>query len=86
MEEILYRPKFDSEDFDRVKKQQLEAIKAQAKQPVAIADNAYDRLIYGEKHIFSVSVLGIEETVERITVEDVKSFYQTITPPKSLSW
>ena len=36
-EEVLYRPKFDQEDFNRLKKQQLEGIQANYKNPSAIA-------------------------------------------------
>lgn len=75
MEEKLMRPKFTQEDFDRVKKQQLESVKAQEKQPTAIANVAYRRLLYGDKHIMSVPSIGIEESVEKITLDDVKAFY-----------
>lgn len=75
MEEKLLRPKFTQEDFDRVKKQQLEAVKAQEKQPRAIANVAYSRLLYGDSHIMSVPATGIEESVEKITLDDVKAFY-----------
>ena len=75
MEEKLLRPKFTQEDFDRVKKQQLEAVKAQEKQPQAIANVAYSRLLYGDSHIMSVPATGIEESVEKITLDDVKAFY-----------
>ncbi len=75
MEEKLLRPKFTQEDFDRVKKQQLEGVKAQEKQPRAIANVAYSRLLYGDSHIMSVPAAGIEESVENITLDDVKAFY-----------
>ena len=75
MEEKLLRPKFIQEDFDRVKKQQLEGVKAQEKQPTTIANVAYSRLLYGDNHIMSVPTTGIEESVEKITLDDVKAFY-----------
>lgn len=81
MEEKLLRPKFDSEDFERVKNQQLEGVKAQEKQPVAIANVSYSRLLYGDEHIMSVPTVGIEETVNNITLEDVKAFYQANYSP-----
>ncbi|MEQ9405332.1 MAG: pitrilysin family protein [Cyclobacteriaceae bacterium] len=76
MEEKLLRPKFTQEDFDRVKKQQLESVKAQEKQPTSIANVAYSRLLYGDNHILSVPAIGIEESVEKITLDDVKAFYK----------
>ncbi|TRX48787.1 insulinase family protein [Fulvivirga sp. M361] len=80
-EEVLKRPKFLQEDFDRIKKQQLEGIKSQEKQPVPIANNVYRRLLYGDEHIYSVPSSGIEETVQNITLEDVKNFYKSYYSP-----
>ena len=81
MEEVLMRPKFDVTDFERVKNQQLESVKAQEKQPVPIANMVYSRLLYGDKHIMSVPSIGIEETVANLTLEDVKSFYAATYSP-----
>lgn len=80
-EEIMFRPAFDSTDFARLKKQQIEGIQSTYENPAAIAAQVYDRLIYGDEHIFSVPSSGIEETVERITLDDVKNFYQSYYAP-----
>ena len=80
-EEVLYRPKFDDADFDRLKKQQLEGIKSTQKDPAAIANQVFRRLLYGDEHIYSVPASGIEETVESITLEDVKAFYNKYYSP-----
>ena len=73
--ERMFRPKFSQEDFDRLKKQQLEGIANQATQPVAIANNVYGKLLYGESDIRAVPVLGTEATVKSISLDDVKKFY-----------
>ncbi|PRY11937.1 zinc protease [Pontibacter ummariensis] len=75
LEERLFRPKFTQEDFDRLKKQQLEGIANQATQPTAIANNVYNKLLYGEGHIMAIPSSGTEKTVANITLEDVKKFY-----------
>lgn len=82
VEEILYRPKFDSTDFARVKKQQIEGIQSTYEDPASIASQVYDRLLYGDKHIFSVPTSGIEETVERISLDDVRNFYESYYAPE----
>ncbi|MEO1054740.1 MAG: pitrilysin family protein [Bacteroidota bacterium] len=81
MEERLFRPAFSEADFQKAKKQQLEGVKASSKQPVPIANNVYNRLLYGDKHIMSVPASGIEETVVNITLDDVKSFYEKYYTP-----
>lgn len=80
-EEILFRPAFKTEDFERLKKQQLEGIQASYQDPASIASQVYGRLLYGNKHIKSVPSSGIEETVARITLEDVKNFYASYYAP-----
>lgn len=80
-DEVLKRPAFTQEDFDRLKNQQLEGIKANQKDPAAIADQVYSRLLFGDKHIYSVPASGIEETVEKVTLEDVKNFYSKYYSP-----
>ena len=73
--EKLFNPKFDSVDFDRVKKQTIESLKSSEKDPEAIADNVYYKLVYGDENIFSLPVTGKIETVEGITLNDVRNFY-----------
>ncbi|MBL6826198.1 MAG: insulinase family protein [Balneolaceae bacterium] len=82
LEEILYRPAFTEEDFNRVKQQQLESIRASYQNPAAVASQIYSRLLYGDEHIYSVPTSGLEETVSRITVEDVRNFYETYMSPE----
>lgn len=75
-EEIFFNPAFDSTDFNRLKKQQLEGILSTYQNPSAIAGQVYSRLLYGDEHIYSLPSGGIEETVERITLADVREFYE----------
>lgn len=81
LEQRLLNPKFTKEDFDRVKNQQIEGIKAGEKQPRAIANTVYNRLLYGQNHIMSVPVSGIEETVTGIEIKDVEAFYNKYYSP-----
>lgn len=80
-EEILLQPKFDQEEFDRSKNQQLEAIANQVTQPVSIANNVFNKLLYGEGHIMSIPTLGTTETVNNITLDDVKEYYRNNIVP-----
>ncbi len=81
MEEILMKPKFDAEDFDRIKKQQIEGLKSSQKDPSAIANNVFRKLMFGEKHVYALPSSGDETTVSNITVEDVKEFYNKYYAP-----
>ncbi|WP_394368416.1 M16 family metallopeptidase [Adhaeribacter radiodurans] len=76
LEERMLRPRFDVTDFERLKKQRLEAIANQATQPTVIADNVYNKLLYGEGNILAVPSIGTTATVTNITLDDIKKFYR----------
>jgi zinc protease len=80
-EDALMNPRFDEADFERNKKQTIEGIKSSETDPAAIASFVYDKLIYGDNHIFSVPSSGLTETVENISLDDVKAFYNTYYSP-----
>ncbi|WP_133273977.1 M16 family metallopeptidase [Hymenobacter radiodurans] len=75
VEERLMRPRFDAADFARIKKQTLEGIANQNTQPVTIANKTYSRLLYGAENIMSIPVSGTQNSVQSISLDDVKQFY-----------
>jgi zinc protease len=80
-EEMLFQPKFDAVEFERVKKQRLEAIANQVTQATTVANNVYAKLLYGSDHVMGVPSMGTKETVSAITLEDVKKYYaENISP------
>ncbi|MCH2449914.1 MAG: insulinase family protein [Gracilimonas sp.] len=81
-EEIMMRPGFDESDFSRVKMQQLEGLRSSYQNPASVAGMVYNRLLYGDEHIYSVSSSGLEETIERISLDDVKTFYEKYYDPQ----
>ncbi|GAB2526224.1 M16 family metallopeptidase [Rufibacter soli] len=81
LEERMLRPKFDQAEFDRLKKQRIEAIKNQSTQATTVADNVYNKMLYGEGNIRAIPVAGTVQTVESISLDDVKKFYQNYFSP-----
>lgn len=80
--ERLLKPKFDPEDFERVKAQTFQAISQSKKQAAVTADVVYQKLLYGKENSFSYLNIGTEKTVATITLEDVKQFYADYYSPK----
>ena len=78
-EEMLFMPKFDAEDFDLVKKEQLDGIANQLTQATAIANNVYSKLLYGNGFNLSMPANGTTETVSSITLDDVKNYYKNFS-------
>jgi len=81
VEEILLEPRWDEKEFARVKKQTIESINRSKVSPTAVARNVFNKLIYGDKHIFSIPTLGTAESVEAITIDDLKAYYDKSFSP-----
>lgn len=81
VEEILLEPRWDQEELDRIKKATVNRIKRSAADPSTVSRNAYNKLLYGENHIFSYPIIGTEESVESITMDDLKAYYESNFSP-----
>ncbi len=81
VEEILLEPRWDTKEFERVKKQTIEIINRNKANPNAIASAVYSKLIYGEGNILSNTTMGTIASVESINIEDMKNFYQRYFSP-----
>lgn len=79
--EILLEPRWDTEEFARIKTSTINQIKRNAANPNVVARDVYNKLLYGEDHIFSYPTSGSEESVEAITMDDLKAFYQANFSP-----
>ncbi len=80
VEEMLLNPRWDENDFEKIKQEILTSIKGMEANPNAIASINFDKLIYGEDHIFSLPGNGTQESVTGITLEDLKQFYNYLSP------
>lgn len=81
LEEILFQPKFSAEEFNRLKTEQLQSIKNQQTNANAIAGNIFRKVMYPAGSIQSLPESGTDATVNTLTVEDVKKFYDTWFAP-----
>jgi len=83
--EKLTKPKFAMDDFDRDKANTIQSIRASKKQASATASNLFNELMYGKDNPTAYASTGTEETVEAISLDDVKQFYATHYSPKIAS-
>jgi zinc protease len=77
-EEKLYRPRFDAEDFKRVKKQYIQNLWSEKKQADVVADKLFSNLVYGN------TILGAyvsDKNVKKFTLDDVKNYYKQYYSP-----
>lgn len=81
VEEILLEPRWDAKEFGLLKQSTLSQIRQQSANPNAIAQNAFNTLIFGKENIRSRNILGTAESVGAITLDDVKAFYAKSMSP-----
>jgi zinc protease len=75
VEEIMLEPRWDAKEFDLAKQSVISQIRQQQANPNSIAQNKYNLLIYGKDNIRSRSILGTIDSVNAITMDDLKVFY-----------
>ncbi|MFC0350433.1 M16 family metallopeptidase [Undibacterium danionis] len=75
VEEILLEPRWDEKEFGLLKQSVISQIRQQEANPNAIASNAYSKLLYGENNIRSRNILGSADSINAITLDDLKAYY-----------
>ncbi|MFQ5603649.1 MAG: M16 family metallopeptidase, partial [bacterium] len=75
-EEILLQPRWDEKEFARIKKETIENINRRNVNPSVVASNVFNKLLYGKENILSHSTLGTPQSVEKITIDDLKNYYE----------
>ena len=84
--EMLLEPRWDPSEFERLKQTQLTSIKQAKGDAQSIARNAYFKLLYPENHAASSPLGGTEETVNAISLDDLKAYYIKNMSPKLASF
>lgn len=79
LSDVLLNPTFPQEEFDKLKAQMLSGLQANADDPDAISGNLRGATLYGLEHPFGEVMT--EASVEAITVEDCKSYFDTYFRP-----
>lgn len=81
VEEILLEPRWDAKEFDLVKQSVISQLRQQEANPNAVATNNFNLLLYGKDNIRSRNILGTLESVNSITLDDLKAFYNKSVSP-----
>ena len=79
--EMLFEPRWDEKEFALTKAQTIETLKRTETTPSAIASSAFDKLIYGSDNILSNQAMGTQKSIENITLDDLKAYYDKYFSP-----
>lgn len=83
VEEILLEPNWSQENFDKIKGELKTRLTDRETRPRTIAFANLSKLLYGDNHILSTSGFGSTQTVDNITLEDLKELYGKLSPKQS---
>ncbi|REG94468.1 M16 family metallopeptidase [Algoriphagus antarcticus] len=81
VKEIILEPRWDSVEFELAKQSTISRIRQLEASPEMVAQNEFNKLIYGEGNIRAQNILGSIKSVEAITLDDLKSYYEKFISP-----
>ena len=81
IEELLFEPRWDEEEFERIKTKTINDNKRKEASPNRVPSEVFRKLVYGTDHIFAYPLSGSVEAVESITIDDLKAFYDKYYSP-----
>jgi len=77
--DVLFNPAFPQAELDKLKKQTISALAASKEDPNSIVAVVRNAAMYGKDHPYGET--ETEKTVERIQVDDIKTYYNTYFKP-----
>ncbi|WP_412972834.1 M16 family metallopeptidase [Glaciecola sp. MF2-115] len=81
LKEKLFSPGFKEDDFARLKQNTLQGLQQALKNPSTLASRARDIVLYGEDSILGMPSGGTTESVQAITLDDLKAYYDSYYRP-----
>ena len=83
VEEILLQPRWDEKEFALIKQSVLSQIRQQEAEPNALASINFAKLIHAKDDLRSRNILGTVDTVNAITIDDLKAYYGASLSPSN---
>lgn len=80
IKEILLNPVFDAAEFEKEKSRLLVSLEQQKESPRSVIGPYFDTLLYGG-HVYGNVINGNNTTVSKLTVKEVKDFYNSNYKP-----
>jgi zinc protease len=80
--DAVQRPRLEAPDFERAKAQTIATLLRRRGSPQGLAFEKIPALIYGEAHPYGHPPTGTPESLEGLTLDDVKAHYARVMGPK----
>jgi zinc protease len=85
VEEILLEPRWDEEQFELAKSRVINNHKRNVANPNYLAYVTFNKLVFGEGSPLAIPPTGTIESIEALTMEDLKSYYENHLSPTQTS-
>jgi predicted Zn-dependent peptidase len=79
LNDIITKPDFPQEEFDKLIKQAVAGIQYEKSEPRTMANKLARKVIYGELHPYAQA--PTEESIKEVTLEDIKEYYSKYIIP-----
>lgn len=85
--DVVLRPSFPEKELERLRKETLAGIQQEKVNPDSMTDRVLPQLLYGKDHVYSQPLTGsgTEESVSKITVQDLQKFHGTWFKPNNVT-
>jgi zinc protease len=81
--DVVVNAGFDPKEFERVRDNLLTAITRRKDSPPTVANLAFTRLLYGQKHPYGWPMAGVEASIKKLTPADLHGFYDKYYRPNN---
>ncbi len=85
MKEILLEPRWDTAEFRMAQTRTRNALIQSEARPTSVASDRFMKLVYGPGNIFGYDIRGTKESIELITPDILKDFYERNFSPSVTS-
>ena len=80
-EEMMLQPRYDSAALARIKSEIKSRIRQNSVNPRSISMNITSKLLFGDNATLAMEAFGTPESVDAITMDDIKAFYNANYSP-----
>jgi len=81
VKEILLEPRWDATEFELVRADNKSRLQQQLANPNAIANLAYNKLLYGEGSNQAKNIIGTTASLDNMAIDDLKTYFQNNISP-----
>ncbi len=79
--DVITRPAFQDKELARVRDNLITAVARRKDSPPTVASLVFARLLFGDKHPYAWPQAGVEDSLKKISLVDVRRFHETYYRP-----